>query len=55
MNFKGPCLEHCYKQSSASVLLIGIFSGIIIYGILYGPGTHSKNYNKNKSLYIPSL
>lgn len=55
MNFKGPCLEHCYKQNSASVLLIGIFSGIIIYGILYGPRTDIKNYNKNKSLYKPSL
>jgi len=46
MKYKGPCLSHCYKQSSASVLLIGIFTGIIIYGILYGPNAKVKNKMK---------
>lgn len=33
MKFQGPCLPHCYKKNSATLFIIGILLGFIIYKI----------------------
>ena len=47
MKFQGPCLPHCYKKYSATLFILGILLGFIIYKITKRKEANSRRNSFN--------